>query len=68
MIYIHELVFTSDLLDVLYLGSCTKDTKIKTSNCRIFTLFIFHAKFYSNKYLNIFFEGAFPLITTSVIL
>ena len=71
MIYIHDLVVTSDLLDVLYLGSYIKDTKIKTGNCRIFLPYLYFMQSFTraaNKYLNIFFEGAFPLITRSIIL
>lgn len=70
MNYIHELVEASNF------GFCTENTTFKTEKFRIFfsTIFFYVFIFQTNftftayKQWNIFFDGAFPSMTTSITL
>ena len=65
MIESHELVGAGDLFYVLYLGSYTKNAKMKT---RAFTLFPTKLPLLLLAKLHVFLGGGISLLTTSITL
>lgn len=68
MIESHELVGAGDLFYVLYLGSYTKNAKMKTDEFRAFTLFPTKLPLLLLAKLHVFFGGGISLLTTSITL